>query len=369
MSGVRTLFVETPDSDLNKTLKHIQDNIILPAHLPPKQQRLVFDPKMTSRLEQDPIILEIEGYEHRFSTIDRFNDVQNSKVLWNKTLTLMNTSGDWSNLAAFLAGYKKAGVKIRFFHWGALVRLAGEGGGLPVLIDCAKQGEKTGFRLNTAEKVAKIFLYVNQKIVASGLDEAETIQARKWAGVLLDLLQRPEHATSVGKLHLSKPVRGMLLFNQASATKAKQGAEEGFDKHLTLLKDEVAILQSLWAKALDTDITSDTDFSSLNPNLLARTPKKARKHGSLSGAQYVQLMAQTIRGIELSNELIGDEAAGLLPIRDALDKHLVAFIEDCAHSPKGYHTYYEEVVGRSPSWAGLTQVEEAGAADAEAVST
>lgn len=368
-SGLRALFAETENADLNKQLKEIQDMYILPAYLPEKQRKLVFNPLKKSEIEQNPVILEVEGYEHRFSTIDQFTDRPRAKIAFETAVKLMQESGDWKNLATLLAGFRKAGIHLKRSSQGLMLRLAGQGGAVSTLIECTKEVEKTGLRLNSPECGIKLLYFTNHKIVSSGWDEAETKQAQKWLGVLLDQFERREHAPTaddpIRKLHWSKPMRGMMLFNRASVVKVKQDAGEPSDRDMLLLKDEADTLQSLWANDLTKDLTTLTDFSVMNPTLTHEiiTSKREKLFTALSGSQYVEVNAQAIRGIELASEFLGEEVAGLLPIRDALEKHLAEFVETSPSPPKGWDKAYENTVGRSPSWAGLSQEAAAKAAE------
>ena len=162
--AVRAVFSETENDELRNVLKMIQEKIILPAYLPEKQRRIVFDPKKRSYLEQNPIIIEVDGLEHKFSSIDRFKDVENSKKALSRALEHMHTPEDWTNLGPLLAGYRRAGIRLKAKHLGKIVRVAGTRGQIFAVIECAKQSDKTGFTLKNPEVVARVFAFINDKI-------------------------------------------------------------------------------------------------------------------------------------------------------------------------------------------------------------
>ena len=226
---------------------------------------------MRTRLEQNPVVIEVEGLEHKFSSIDRFKGVENSKTILNRALAKMQTAEDWSNLGTLLAGYKKAGIKLKADHWGKIVRVAGTRGHIYAAIECAKQADQTGLLLKNREAVVRILAFVNDKITESKGDAAETKQALRWAEMVLDLLQRPEHALSAHptreRLHFSRVVRGLTLFTRASAVKVKQQAGESVDEDLALLRDEVRLLSSLWEDAVAQHLTQVEEFAKLNPTV------------------------------------------------------------------------------------------------------
>ncbi|TFB05686.1 hypothetical protein CCMA1212_002009 [Trichoderma ghanense] len=353
--GVSAVFTETDNTEMNKILASIQETIILPAYLPEKQRKLVFNPKMKTYLEQNPIIIEVEGLEHKFSSIDRFRDIDNSKAVLSKALASMRTRDDWANLGTLLAGYKKAGIRLKANHWGKIVRMAGQSGNVLAVIECAKQAEKTGLVLTNPETVVRVLSYVNDKITNSHWDEAETKQAQKWAEQVLDLLQRKEHMVegqpTRERLHFSRVVRGMTLFTRASAIKVKRDAGEPIVSDIVLLRDEIQLLSSLWKGETDANLEELPDFAKLNPTLERNaSPKGVKIPKALNGSAYVQVLAQNIKGIELAREIVGGEAQVLAPVEAALADHLRHFVQTSKSSTKGWDEEYEKIVGEAPKW-------------------
>lgn len=350
--AVRAVFSETDNVELNNILSSIQENIILPAHLPEKQRKIVFDPKKRSHLEQNPIIIEVDGLEHKFSSIDRFKGIENSKKALSKALDSMQTAEDWANLGTLLAGYKKAGIRLKANHWGKIVRVAGTRRHIYAVIECAKQSDKTGFVFKTPETAVRVLAFVNDKITESAWDANETKQALKWSEVVLDLLQRPEHTVSSQltreRLHFSRLVRGMTLFARASAVKVGQAAE----RDVNLLKDEVVLLSSLWEDAVNKDLLEVPEFANLNP-LVERNASENGNHipQALNGSAYIQVLAQNIKGIEIAQEVLGgEEAKTLSPILKTLNSHLQDFATKSTSRAESWAAEYEKVMGNKPNW-------------------
>lgn len=340
--------------ELNTILNSIQETIILPAHLPTKQRKLVFNPRNRSHLEQNPIIIEVEGLEHKFSPIDRSKDIENSKTALFRALTKMQSAEDWANLPTLLAGYQKAGIKLKDDHMGRIARLAGTNGQIYTIIECAKQSSKTGLLFRTPEIAVRTLASVNDKITESSWDANETKQALKWTETVLDLLQRPEHApiaqNTRDRLHFSRLVRGLALFARASAAKVGQASE----REMNLLRDEVALLVSLWEDAVNKDLWEVPEFANLNPTV----ERYAGEHGdsprhrqALPGSAYVQTFAQYIKGIELAEEVLGGEAKALSPILNTLKSHLQDFAARSANKADRWEEEYEKVMGSKPNWS------------------
>ncbi|OAA77775.1 hypothetical protein LEL_04598 [Akanthomyces lecanii RCEF 1005] len=344
--GVRATFVETENAELNQVLKTIQEKTIFPAYLPQKQRKIVFNPKMRTHMQSNPIIIEVDGIEHRFSPIDRSKDIPNSKKSFNQAMNLMETSEDWANLGTLLAGYKKAGVKLRNQHWGKIVRRAEETGNIYAVIECAKQAEKTGLKLQTHEMVVRLLAAINNKIISG--NQAATVQAVKWMEVALDLLHHPEQAThrdaaADTKVHASRLARGLVLFTRASAVSAKKAAGQDAAAELTLLKDEVELLKTLWRDADLKNLDSLAEFAVLNPGAV-------EDHKNLNGASFVSIVTQNIKAISLARELAPAEAQALGAVETALSEHLTIYATNDKRRDGRWAESYEEITGAAPSW-------------------
>lgn len=330
-------------------LKTIQEKTIFPAYLPRKQQKIVFNPKMRVFMQQNPIVIEVEGIEHRFSPIDRSTDIPNSKKSFNQVMDLMETSDDWANLGTLLAGYKKAGVRLRLQHWGKLIRRAADTGNIYAIIECAKQAERTGLKFQTHEMVVRLLASINDKIIAG--DEGATQQAAKWMNVVLDLLHYREQVprkdiAADTKMHLSRLARGLVLFTRVSAVSTKQSAGEDAAAELTALKDELALLRTLWKDADLKNLDSLPEFAALNP--LSTTEFRR-----LNGAAYVNVIAQNIRAISLSRELATVDANELNAVETALSEHLEQYGKSDERRDARWAEVYEQVLGAKPSWPTL----------------
>lgn len=305
---------------------------------------------MKSYLQQNPVVIEIEGLEHKFSSIDRFKGVANSKGILMKALAKMKTREDWSNLGPLLAGYKKAGIKLQPNHWGKIVRVAGSTGHIYAILECAKQADETGLQISGYETTVRVLANINDKIVLSDGSSSEAVQALKWSEIVLDLLQRPQRTESKGsKVQFSRVVRGLTLYSRAAAIKAMQAAEQDVGHQLTLLKDEVELLKTLWRDVDTSNLKQVEDFSRLNP-VVERESEVRDVPKALNGSAYVQALAQNIKGLSVARELLGTEAQELQKVEGAIAQHLEQFVAEANQRKEGWATEYERVIGSAPSW-------------------
>ncbi|KAF4968259.1 hypothetical protein FSARC_4350 [Fusarium sarcochroum] len=348
--GLSAVFAETENPELNEVLIKVQEKIILPAYLPPTQRELVFDPKKSTFIQQNPVIIELDGLEHKFSTIDRFTEVPNSKKAFHEVVDLMKTKEDWDNLGTLLAGYKKAGIRLHRDQYARMIRQAGVEGQPYTIIECAKQAQKTGLYLKYKDWVVILLTHINEKIIKPNGEGNDALHALKWNMLVWDLIQRhlPGFVNRARQYHLSPDVRGLFLFAQASAIQAQQAAEAPAEELVQALRDNAQFIVSSWNHKDTDDLFTLPLLAKLNPRARPNSPNR---HGDLSPNYYIWMIAQNIRGMELAQEIIGDEAKGLDPIRKALEQHLRDFIKKDEHYREGWATTYEETTGRKPDWS------------------
>lgn len=331
---------------MNYVLKGIQEKNIFPAYLPHSKKKIVHNPKMATFLQSNPVIIEVDGEEHRFSAINRTKDIPGSKKTFNQVMRLMETPEDWANLPILLAGYQKCNIVLHNHHYGKIVRRAEETGNIYAVIECAKQVEKTGFKLQTHEMAVRLLAAINDKIVTGEADATE--QATKWTEVTLDLLYRHERlvqksAEADKGIYKSKLALGLVLFTRASAVSAKQDSEAGAAAELILLKDLVEVLKSQWKDVDLKDLSSDRLFATLSP-------LSASKGKSLNGSAYVRVLAQNIKAISQARQLVPEEAQALAAVEAALSEHLTQYATSDKRRDARWAEIFEQIMGSAPSW-------------------
>lgn len=353
LPGIRAVFRETENKELNELLKNVQEKIILPAYLPEEQRKRVFDPKKRQQLQQNPIDIELDGLEHRFTYIDRFKDVPNSKKVMNKAIAYMQTKEDWDNLETLLAGFQKAGIKIQDYQWAKLIRIAGLRDNIYAIIDCAKQSRKTGLTLNNRVEVVQLLNGINLKIIRSTPEQKkqETEQALKWADVVRDLMHQPQNSSNL--LTSSFFVQGLMLFTEASAAQVKQQAGELDETAKKSLVDTVEKTAAVWSRHGDY-FQKSADMVKLNWLHPSNKEKsKAERAGNVSPRDHIRVVSQILKGLNLAQELVSEFPAGLKPCQEEFKKHLGDFVvESRKAGAKGdqWAETYEEIMGQRPDW-------------------
>ncbi|TQN64748.1 hypothetical protein CSHISOI_10686 [Colletotrichum shisoi] len=191
----KVIFDKTTSPGLGPILEEIQNNIILPYHLPIHQRKRVFSEKLQHRLKSDPVYLEIDGLEHRFSHINKLALPPSRSLTW-KAMRAMKTHQDWNNFPRLLSGMRNAGRRYSQFDYIKMIDIAGDKGQIYSIIDAARQTRKTGLRLDDSEKVNTVLYHVQMRAVESGWDKEITQQALRWTEMVIAMLEDPNHAFS-----------------------------------------------------------------------------------------------------------------------------------------------------------------------------
>ncbi|PHH78047.1 hypothetical protein CDD82_3248 [Ophiocordyceps australis] len=248
---VTAMFSETGHQRLDEQLTRIQDTIIMPAYLPAKQRKMVFNPRFASQLQKDPLSIEIDGIDYRFRALDRFKDVPNSKNALTDALNLMAEAGNFKNLPTLLSGYRKAGIVINPHQKSKITRRVVEDGNVSAIVECAIHTDKTGYTITRMEDLLRMLLSLNQRIVASGWSLEEATRAVKTRNNIMELLERPEHnckhsLRSDYKLQLRMPVMLLMMFSKVSFIKAKKEAGQDVSTDMKEVQQDIVRLKTLW---------------------------------------------------------------------------------------------------------------------------
>ncbi|CAG9972046.1 unnamed protein product [Clonostachys byssicola] len=358
--GVPVLFRGTDNEGLDKILNEIQEKIILPARLPPKKRSVVFSPSKRSYLEQNPIVIEVEGVEHSFTTIDKHHDIPRNKKLFLAALEKMETSRDWRNLAIMFAGFKNANVKLPPGFHGKVARLATRKGFGNILIECANEADATGFYIRNKELLNQILVDITTKVTAAGGNWEQIQKLVRSIDTVLDILQRPSHREDVrnvrDRLTHSLTARGQILLARSALVKAKHEAGEPIEKELDLLLEDVKVFVSLWEPLLEQQIAEIPEFVELLPVI----GKTTRNSPRLAPTPYVNSLARNVKGIRAAHHTAKqhpefksiDEKLDsvLLPVANAIESHVAEFISPLPKRSE-LAEVYKAVVGNEPKKA------------------
>ncbi|KAI1378209.1 hypothetical protein F4677DRAFT_443425 [Hypoxylon crocopeplum] len=186
-------FTPTSSPQLDELLSTIRRDIILPAYLPTEQRKRLYSPKYAKKLESDPIIIEIDGEVIKFRYINVFKDILQTRRAVVNAITQFSTPQDFANLRPLLEGISYAGRKFDNGVYVKILRVMALKGRVSQIIDCALNAARTGFKLDSSEKVNEILHFIQMKAIDSAWDEAITTKALRRAEVVLELMHEERH--------------------------------------------------------------------------------------------------------------------------------------------------------------------------------
>jgi hypothetical protein len=192
MTGYNVLFSKTSSPELDDRLHDVLTKVILPTHLHPQTRKRLYDDKYKDTLKMNPIVIEIEGLEHKFQHMDRFDPtVPNNAAIVRDVVPLMATAADWANLPVLLSGLQRARGPLGMVHKLKIIRQAGRSGNIHAVVDCAARAGKTGFYLTEPETVTALLYWIMRVALDARWEEAATGRAISWAERVLELLESP----------------------------------------------------------------------------------------------------------------------------------------------------------------------------------
>ncbi|KAL8408821.1 hypothetical protein RB594_007301 [Gaeumannomyces avenae] len=212
-------FTETSSTELDSLLNTLREQRILPMYLSPEERKKIYRERNYQKLKNDPPTVTIDGEVHKFYYTDKHKDLVEVRRTAIQAIRLMKTDEDWANLSRLLTGlHHKA--KIHWWRPGRgdfpkLARQAGTQDRIFTIIECARQVDSTGFKLDDPELIAQIMYWVQWKafagFAAPSFEEAAakaasrkawpdvniTRKALLWADMVVDMLQLDAHQPSV----------------------------------------------------------------------------------------------------------------------------------------------------------------------------
>ncbi|OTB08573.1 hypothetical protein M426DRAFT_316588 [Hypoxylon sp. CI-4A] len=315
-------FVPASSPALNELLGTIRHKIILPSYLPTEQRKKIYSRKYEKKLQSDPIIIEIDGEVLKFRHQNLTTDMPQTRRSVARAVSQFETPDDFANLRPLLEGVAYAGRRFDPSFYCKILRLVGAKGRVYDVIECARGAARTGFRLDSSEKVNEVLHFVQMKAVDSAWDEAETRQALRWAEIVLDLLQDEAHLPKrrkddpavEGELPLHRdPMVLMAPLHLAAALVAKLGPEAAGSELTDKLSKYARDVARLWPEG--------AKLTELQPAPLYED------HDSLGyllhPGKFTVLVAPLLKGLETAIPLVDSElAAQLRTRRDVLAAEL-----------------------------------------------
>lgn len=318
----KVVFDETDNPRLNELLTTMLHKIIFPARLPKGKRKLISNAKNAKKIEADPIIIEVEGYEHRFPILDYHQDtIPPSRKLLRDTIRQMETRADWDNLGRVLSGYNNASRTVSRGDLFIIMRQAGKTGNLYAVLDAFRNAKDTHLRIHHLPVADEFLHHAQLMAIDSGFAERETRDAKTWSLMLHELMQDEGHAkldATPGRkpLHREPEVVGQLLHLAAAHAVHHGGAADADGKVAELAE----VLSHVWPEGRNLANAHDHELAEpLKPTVRIHLMETDDAHLALAISRRISISSYIVHGIELAKKVLAPEAAArLAPIEKVL---------------------------------------------------
>lgn len=296
--------------------------IIFPARLPKGKRKLISNAKNAKKIEADPIIIEVEGYEHRFPILDYHQDtIPPSRKLLRDTVRQMETRADWDNLNRVLSGYNNAHRTVSRGDLFIIMRQAGKTGNLYAVLDAFRNAKDTHLRIRHLPVADEFLHHAQLMAIDSGFAERETRDAKTWSLMLHELMQDEGHAkvdAPPGRkpLHREPEVVGQLLHLAAAHAVHHGGAADADGKVAELAE----VLSHVWPEGRNLANAHDHELPEpLKPTVRISLMETDDAHLAIAISRRISISSYIVNGIELAKKVLAPEAAArLAPIEKVL---------------------------------------------------
>jgi hypothetical protein len=222
-------FPPTSSAELDRMLNRFREELFIPFGLGIKQRRLMFRQKYADRLEEEPVTVTIgEDEKFQLRPMDPQSRPKNEEIV--QVVSLMNTTKDWQNIIPFLTALRMSRRVVKRERWEWLVRKAGDAGALGIILECAKQSQRTGLRLNEVGLVQRLFFELHEKAQAEEFKGPATSKALSLAQQAVTLMEAPEHVNHDVQLDPKRRpflIGTLLELSAARALNELEGKDEG----------------------------------------------------------------------------------------------------------------------------------------------
>ncbi|ETS83471.1 hypothetical protein PFICI_05347 [Pestalotiopsis fici W106-1] len=250
-AAVITQFQPTSSPELDTALSTIREKIILPSYLTVQQRKRIISPKWAKKLQADPITVEIDGEIFKFRHMNPFSgEIPNTRRSVIEAIKKFDgtSDDDFKNLRPLIEGVYGAGRQLGNGFYAKVLRVVGDKGRVAELMDLARS-KKTGFRLDTSEKVNELLHFIQLNALESGWNRAETEQALRWAEHVIEMVQdEAAHAPQKrieGDLPLNRDPQVLLApLHLAAALIVKGGVKD--HKTVTMANKLASTIVKLW---------------------------------------------------------------------------------------------------------------------------
>ncbi|KAF3021921.1 hypothetical protein E8E14_007328 [Neopestalotiopsis sp. 37M] len=304
-ASVITQFKPTSSPELDSALSTIREKIILPSYLTTQQRKRIISSKWAKKLQNDPITLEIDGEIFKFRHMNPFSgEIPNTRRSVVEAIKKFDSDEDFKNLRPLIEGVHGAGRQLGDGFYAKVLRVVGDKGRVAELMELARASKKSGFHLDTSEKVNELLHFIQLSALESGWSRAETEQALRWAEHVVDMVQdeatqAPQKQRTVinGDLALHRDPQVLLApLHLASALIVKSGVKDA--QTAAKANKLAATIVKLWP--------ADRALRKIHP--VSSYIEDSQRGYLLEANKFVAMAAPLLHGLGLASQAVTEPA-------------------------------------------------------------
>lgn len=190
----------------------------------------MFKHKNADHLDEELVTTTIGENDEEFQL--RPMDPQSRPTLKEayETISLMKNPQDWNNIIPFTSGLRMSKRPVKEDRWEWIIRKAGEAYSLGIILECAKQADRTGLQFKDYGIVRRYFFELHRMAQNVEFKGPAVSKALGLARQAVDLMEAPQHIVrNWGNDPKRKPFTiGVLLeLSAARALDQYKGNDEG----------------------------------------------------------------------------------------------------------------------------------------------
>jgi hypothetical protein len=193
LRGALPVFLDASSPELSQLLATLNARVLLPHHLTPEQQKLVYKPENRAKLEQEPLDITLGDVTLPLEHLDRNRDIPAYRVHLRSIIKASTTPADWENVVRALEGYANAGLRLRPEQMTMAVRLLNKAGMQHLILKLAQRPKATGLRLRNLELIVAVLRSARDKAWQAGWARDDLTKAMRMTEQIVELMDNDDH--------------------------------------------------------------------------------------------------------------------------------------------------------------------------------
>lgn len=186
MTAIPT-FSPTSSPELDQALGRFRQEIFIPSTLSKRQRLSMLKEKDAKRLEQEQITVDVGESEQYTLRPRKLTDLP-TKNEAGEVLRMMAAAKEYTNLIPFMRGLWMSNYRVSPGRWEYLMRHTRPAGKLYLILECAKQAERTGLRFRDVLLMQRFFFELHLMAQESKFQGPEFTKAFNLAKQALDIM-------------------------------------------------------------------------------------------------------------------------------------------------------------------------------------